>query len=131
MFRKKWKGGKMNKKNILVIEDDSDMNTIYSRLLGKNYNVLVSTETKDARKKLAENKVDLIILDLMLTGESGKDFLSWIKKSPKYSHIEVLVISIFMAMMDEVKRDFPDVKSVSKPFQIGDLLGAVKNKLGE
>jgi DNA-binding response OmpR family regulator len=121
----------MNKKNILVIEDDPDMNTIYTRILGENYNVLVSTETKDARKKLEENKVDLILLDIILPGESGEDFLEWLKKTPKYSHIEVLIVSIQMSILDEIKKDFPDVKSVSKPFQIGDLLGAVKNKLGE
>lgn len=117
-------------KNVLVIEDDADMNTLYSNILGKNYNVLISTETEDARKKLAENKVDLIVLDLMLPSESGGDFLSWLKKSSEYKHIEVLVVSIFMGMVDEVKRDFPDIKSISKPFNREDLLGAIKSKLG-
>jgi DNA-binding response OmpR family regulator len=121
----------MDKKSILVVEDDADMNAIYAKILGEKYNVLISVNAEEARKELAENKVDLIILDLMLPGKSGKDFLITLKKDLKYNKIEVLIASIFSDLMKEVKAIYPNVTSISKPFGKGDLLDAVKGKLKE
>lgn len=121
----------MDKKNILVIEDDTDMNAIYVKILGEEYNVLTSVNAEEARKKLVENKVDLIILDLMLPGESGKEFLVTLKKDSKYNKIEVLIASIFSDLLTEVKGIYPNVTSLSKPFGKTDLVNAVKDKLKE
>lgn len=121
----------MDKKNILVVEDDADMNKIYVKILGEKYNVLISVDAEEARKKLAENRVDLIVLDLMLPGESGKDFLATIGKDPKYNKIEVLIASIFTDLMKEVKGIYPNITSLSKPFSKEDLLSAIESEFGK
>jgi DNA-binding NtrC family response regulator len=116
----------MNKKNILVIEDDVDMTLLYERILGKEYNILVALDVVTGRKKLNENEVNLIILDLQLPGESGTHFLTTLKKDPKHNHIDVLVITSLEDIWDLVKDSYPHLSRLFKPFEKDDLLDIIR-----
>ncbi len=119
------------KKNILVLEDDPEMNKFYTRILGEKYNLLIAVEANEARKKLDENKIDLIILDIMLPGEPGDHFLLELKKDPRYSSIDVLIVSILRDNGVSVKKTFPDVVFISKPFERDALLGVIEDKINK
>lgn len=119
----------MNKKNILIIEDDSDMNALYIKILGEEYNLLITSDALEGRKKLIENNIDLIILDLMLPNESGSHFLSELKKDPKDMNIQVLVVTTFEDIWNSIKGSHPDVSCVLKPFDKKVLLDAIGKKI--
>lgn len=69
------------KKNILIIEDNEDLSSFYTSLLEEHdWNVCVAQGIVEARKKLLFSSFNVVLLDLMLNGESGRSILCEIKK---------------------------------------------------
>jgi two-component system phosphate regulon response regulator OmpR len=61
--------------HLLVVDDDRRIRALLSRfLLGEGYRVSTADTAADARAKLTGLKFDLLILDVMMPGESGFDF---------------------------------------------------------
>ena len=68
--------------HILVVDDDEGIRLLVKKYLNEN-NFLVSTakSAEDASKKIEIIKFDLIILDIMMPGKSGLDFIQENKKN--------------------------------------------------
>jgi len=82
----------MNKKRILLIEDDPVLSeAIKIELETKGFEVIVHYEGSLAIEKIRETNPDLIILDLVLPGVHGFHILETIKKDKNYQHIPVIV----------------------------------------
>src|ERR1700681_312166 len=61
--------------HLLVVDDDRRIRDLLSRfLLGEGYRVTTAETAAEARAKLEGLKFDLLILDVMMPGESGFDF---------------------------------------------------------
>ena len=67
--------------HILVVDDDDGIRKLVKQYLSQN-NFLVSTanSAEDAEKKIELFKFDLIVLDVMMPGKSGIEFISENKK---------------------------------------------------
>ncbi len=65
------------KAHILVVDDDNGIRELVKEYLDQN-NFLVSTakDAEDAQEKISLIKFDLIILDIMMPGKSGLEFLT-------------------------------------------------------
>ena len=76
----------MNKKqfHILVVDDDDKIRELVKQYLEENY-FLVTTakDAFEAKKKLEIIKFDILILDIMMPGESGLSLTKYIKKYDK------------------------------------------------
>jgi two-component system phosphate regulon response regulator OmpR len=60
--------------HLLVVDDDSRIRDLLSRfLLAEGYRVTTAETAADARAKLAGLRFDLLILDVMMPGETGFD----------------------------------------------------------
>ena len=58
--------------NILVVEDDRETRTLIAKYLRTNScNVTTAADGREMDKALADHRVDLVILDVMLPGEDG------------------------------------------------------------
>jgi two-component system OmpR family response regulator len=58
--------------HILVVDDDKEIRSLLSKFLAKNgLRVSVAAEGREMRRVLDEAKIDLIVLDVMLPGDSG------------------------------------------------------------
>ena len=68
--------------HILVVDDDDGIRDLVKKYLNEN-NFLVTTakNAEDADKKTNIVKFDLIILDIMMPGQTGLQFLSENKKN--------------------------------------------------
>ena len=68
--------------HILVVDDDDGIRSLVKKYLNEN-NFLVSTakSAEDASKKIEIIKFDLIILDIMMPGKSGLDFIQENRKN--------------------------------------------------
>ncbi|WP_109714647.1 response regulator transcription factor [Faecalicatena contorta] len=63
----------MEKRKILIIEDHTDINHLHDRILAKNdYHTIQAFSGTEAKILLQMETPDLMILDLMLPGMSGK-----------------------------------------------------------
>ena len=67
--------------HILVVDDDDGIRSLVKKYLNENnYLVTTADSAEDASKKLKLIKFDLIILDIMMPGKSGLEFIQENKK---------------------------------------------------
>ena len=67
--------------HILVVDDDDGIRSLVKKYLNeKNYLVTTAHDAENASEKIKIIKFDLIILDIMMPGKSGLDFLNDHKK---------------------------------------------------
>lgn len=81
-------------KQVLLVEDDTILSDALERkFLEKGYTVFKAFNGSLARKILAENKIDAILLDLILPDEHGLSLLREFKKTDRFKNIPVIIIS--------------------------------------
>ena len=67
--------------HILVVDDDNGIRSLVKKyLLENNFLITTAENAEDAAKKIKIIKFDLIILDIMMPGQSGLDFIKEFKK---------------------------------------------------
>ena len=63
--------------HILVVDDDDGIRDLVKKyLIEKNFLISTSNSAEDAKEKISIIKFDLIVLDIMMSGQSGLDFIS-------------------------------------------------------
>lgn len=88
------KAENINKKTILVAEDDSFYSNIYKfKLNREGFNVFTANNGLEALKIAKEHKPDLILLDLIMPIKDGFETLKDLKLDPNLKNIKVVVIS--------------------------------------
>lgn len=84
----------MPKKTILIIEDDKFLQSLVAKkLIEAGFEVLVSSDSKEAMKVLENQKPDLIVLDIILPVMNGFEILSMLKKDDATKNIPVIILS--------------------------------------
>lgn len=79
---------------ILVVEDDTFFREFYStKLRENNFEVDVAADGAEGLKKIAENKPDLLLLDLIMPEKDGFDVLEELSKQNLTSQMSILVFS--------------------------------------
>lgn len=82
----------MNEK-ILIVEDEKAIREMIALfLLQQNYQIIEAEDYQSAVKKLDE-KPKLILLDWMLPGRSGIQFIQYLKKSEDTTQIPILMLT--------------------------------------
>ena len=67
--------------HILVVDDDDGLRSLVKKyLLENNFLITTAENAEDAAKKIKIIKFDLIILDIMMPGQNGLDFIKEFKK---------------------------------------------------
>ncbi|GEM_PF-1608137 len=80
----------------LIIDDDRVSRTIIVKLLAKENDVELTeaTSAEEALEKLAEGLTpDLILLDLLLPGMNGEDFLKKLRQEPRWDGLPIMICS--------------------------------------
>ena len=113
---------------VLVIEDEPDIRkTIDYNLSKESFKVIQAASIEEGEKSLASNKIDVIILDLMLPDGSGLTLCRDIKSEPKTKNIPVIILT---AKTEEVDRvvgfELGADDYVTKPFSVRELILRVK-----
>ena len=82
-------------KKILLVEDDKFLSEILVKRLGESgeFDIKLSETSQKALDLLEQETVDLILLDLILPGMDGFEFLKRAKDNPKISTIPIIVLS--------------------------------------
>jgi len=79
---------------ILVIDDDPRIqDTIEAQLYPEGYELLFKSSGVDAIRELDKLHPDVILLDLMMPGMNGFDVCSYIKRSEKFRHVPVIMVT--------------------------------------
>lgn len=84
----------MSGATILVVDDNKMNRAVLGHALELHgYNILQAGDGLEATKLLEENRVDLILLDLVMPKMDGLSFLAWRKERPEYAMVPVIVSS--------------------------------------
>jgi DNA-binding response OmpR family regulator len=113
----------MKKKcNILIIEDDPDIGGMIKMILDyKGYSPFVVANTQRINEVIKNNRTDVIIMDMLLSGANGTDICIEIKKDDSLAHIPLIMMSAHPDAESLCKKAGAD-DFVSKPFDLDDLL---------
>ena len=122
----------MNKNiyHILAVDDDDRIRDLVKQYLEKN-NFLVTTakNAQDAREKLEIIKFDILVLDIMMPGESGLFLTKEIKKN---NSIPVILLTAKGETQDRIEGlEFGADDYLGKPFEPKELLLRIKNILNK
>ncbi|MEO6455049.1 MAG: response regulator [Ginsengibacter sp.] len=116
---------------ILIIDDDIDTLTSMNFLFSIN-NYIVETEPlwQNTFNKIKLFKPDVILLDIHLRGEDGRNICRQIKSDPKSRHIYIILFSTSLAFQSDVEECFAD-DFIGKPFKINVLLERINYRFSK
>src|SRR5689334_7512866 len=106
--------------HLLVVDDDRRIRDLLSRFLSsEGYRVTTAETAMDARAKLNGLRFDLLILDVMMPGESGFDFAKAIRGS---SSVPILMLTARDAAESRIRGlEIGADDYLSKPFEPREL----------
>ncbi len=117
----------MMKKTIMVVDDEADIrDTVKTVLKKEGYDVVVAVNADDCLKKLPQQKVDLILMDIMMPGTPVREAVKQIK-GVKVAFLSVVRTS--EAEKEELLKSKNIVDYIQKPFDIDELVARVKKIL--
>jgi len=116
--------------HILVVDDDEGIRSLIKQYLNEN-NFLVTTSdsAENAEEKISIIKFDLIVLDVMMTGKSGLDFIKQNK-----SKIDTPIILLTAKGETENRVEGLEIGAddyLPKPFEPKELTLRIKNILNK
>ena len=115
-----------NKLHILVVDDDDRIRSLLKEYLNEN-NFIVSTaeNSEEAKKKLSYLKFDIVILDVMMPGQSGYELTEEVKKNIK---VPIILLTAKGEVENRIKGlELGADDYISKPFEPKELLLRIKN----
>ena len=115
---------------LLVVEDNRETQLIIKVALRNNYDLQAVTNVNDAISSLSKNEIDLVLLDLNLSGkEDGRIILSEIRDKMKNDKLPVIIVTAYDLTPDDEKFFREKANGlITKPFDKKDLLGII-NKI--
>ncbi len=116
------------KAHILVVDDDEGIRSLVKKYLNEN-NFLVTTadSAENATEKVKIIKFDLIILDIMMSGKSGLDFINDHKKDLDTPIILLTAKGEASERVEGLELGADDY--LAKPFEPKELILRIKNIL--
>ncbi len=111
--------------HLLIVDDDREIRDLLSRFLAKHgYRVSTAKDAREARRILADARIDLGILDIMMPGEDG---LSLCRDLRANSTLPLIMLT---AMGEETDRivglEVGADDYLPKPFNPRELLARIK-----
>lgn len=123
----------MAKKKILIVEDEESLLKLESILLtSKGYEVRGVANGQAALEAIAEEKPDLVLLDIMLPEIDGFEVCQRIKADPETQDLPVIMLTAKksredMARGEKVGADW----YITKPFKSAMVIETIQRFLGQ
>ncbi|MCL1805876.1 MAG: response regulator transcription factor [Clostridiales bacterium] len=117
-----------SKPNVLVVEDDKNISDFLAAILTSNgYGVMCASEGKKAISMTADNRFDVILLDLGLPDLDGIKVLKSIRE---WSNLPIIVVSAREDELEKVEAlDAGADDYVTKPFGNNELLARIRTTM--
>jgi len=118
----------------MIVDDEENLVELVKAIFEQEgYEVIPAYNGKECLEKLEKIKPDLILMDMMMPGMTGKEVTKKIRENPKTKDLKVVFLTVVRVSelgMEELKKlnvlDF-----ITKPFDNDDLVRRVKKILGD
>ena len=118
----------MSVRKVLVVDDSKTELMFLTDLLQKNgFSVKTAENAEDAFKRLAEEKPDLILMDVVMPGQNGFQLTRAITRDPLYADVPIIMCTSKNQETDKVwgmrqgARDY-----IVKPVDADELVAKIK-----
>ena len=118
----------MSIRKVLVVDDSKTELMFMTDLLQKNgYTVRTAENAEDAFRRLAEDKPDLILMDVVMPGQNGFQLTRSITRDPLYADVPIIMCTSKNQETDRVwgmrqgARDY-----ITKPVVAAELVAKIK-----
>ncbi len=113
---------------ILIVEDDIDISDmLVHALTWADYECIVAADTDQAQLRLYNALPDIVLLDWMLPGMSGIEFVRLMKKREEMSQVPIIMLTAKGEEEDKVLALSQGVDDyVTKPFSPRELIERIK-----
>jgi DNA-binding response OmpR family regulator len=112
---------------ILICDDELPLRELVKAVLGDAYRYVEAEDVDQAEEVLKESKPEAIVLDVMLPGKSGLEFLSELRAKRRNKPIPVIVVSAWQSADDQRTALKAGADAfVGKPFDPKDLASVVE-----
>lgn len=120
----------MNKKKILIVDDEPINISLIAEVLGKEYELLVTTDPQTGLDLAKKNLPSLLLLDIVMPEIDGYEFAKKLKENFLTSQIPIIFLTAKSDAQSIVKGfKVGAVDYISKPFVKEELLARVKTHL--
>ena len=114
------------KKRVLVVDDEQDILSLVSAMLGERYDVIVAHEGQEALEVARRQSPDLIILDILMPRMNGYEVLRALKADPATTHVKVIMLTALAQQADRERAQAAGADGfLVKPFSTTMLLDSV------
>ncbi|MEO8857353.1 MAG: response regulator [Burkholderiaceae bacterium] len=115
-------------RKVLIVDDSKTELMFLTDLLQKNeMTVRTAQGAEEAMRRLAEDRPDLILMDVVMPGQNGYQLTRTISRSPEYTGIPIIMCTSKNLETDRVwgmrqgARDY-----ITKPVNAAELLAKIK-----
>ena len=111
--------------NILIVDDEVEICQMIKTILNRRgYCSSICSKGEEVFDKLAENKPDMIVMDMLLSGSDGRDICRKLKSQLETSSIPIVMMSAYPSAERTCAAAGAN-QFISKPFGISELLGSL------
>ena len=115
----------MKEGRVLVVDDEPMVrDTLGQVLTAEGYVVDLAVDGETALQRVHASRPDAIVLDLMMPGMNGRQFLKELRDDPAYQHVPVMVMTAVHGLQVDLAT-FGASEVVEKPFNVDELLNKV------
>ena len=113
---------------ILVVDDSkTELHHMTELLLKRGYSVRTAESGDEALKRLAEDRPDLILMDVVMPGQNGFQLTRTITRDPRYAGLPVIMCTSKNQETDRVWGLRQGAKDyVVKPVVVDELIAKIK-----
>lgn len=119
----------MKKKKILIVDDDVAILDVIKMILEEEGYEIRTSQNGSIFPIVNKLHPDLILLDMLLSGEDGRDVAKKLKSEKKTKYIPIVMISAHPSAEKGSLQAGAD-KFIAKPFEIEELISVVYKALG-
>ena len=116
-------------RKILLLDDNKDLLQIIQIILkGQGYDTVLASSIEEAEQKIRIHHPALILMDVFISDQDGREYCNNLKNSNDTSNIKVILMSgseLNMSMMSRIQAD----DYMEKPFDYNDLIARVQRQM--
>ena len=120
----------MEKKKVLVVDDEENIRRLVRSMLGNKYIVLEAKDGEVAIDIAHSQRPDIILMDIMMPNIDGYTACYTIKQDPVTKTIPVVILTVIgQELNKKLAEEMGADGYITKPFSLQDLLGTIEQFL--